>query len=44
MFIQNITNEDAPMGISTECAACIGQPYGIRMLPRTIGIKFSQEF
>jgi outer membrane receptor protein involved in Fe transport len=46
MFIQNITNEDAPMGISVECAVsfCGVQPYGIRMMPRTIGIKFSQEF
>ena len=46
MFIQNVTNEDAPLGISTQCAtgSCGVQPYGIRMQPRTIGLKFSQDF
>jgi outer membrane receptor protein involved in Fe transport len=46
MFISNITNEDAPIGISAECATdvCGYQNYGIRTVPRTIGIKFSQEF
>jgi outer membrane receptor protein involved in Fe transport len=46
MFIQNLTNEDAPMGISVECAVsfCGVQPYGIRMVPRTIGVRFEQKF
>jgi hypothetical protein len=34
------------MGISVECAVafCGAQPYGIRMVPRTIGIQFEQKF
>ena len=46
MFIQNLSNEDAPMGISLECAVgfCGVQPYGIRMVPRTIGVRFGQKF
>jgi iron complex outermembrane receptor protein len=52
LFVQNLTNEDAALGISTQCAttftdgdiACGAQPYALRMRPRTIGIKFSQEF
>jgi outer membrane receptor protein involved in Fe transport len=46
LFIGNVTNEDAPMGISLQCAVsvCGSQNYAIRMPPRTIGLKFSQEF
>ncbi len=46
LFIGNVTNEDAPMDISYQCAIgiCGAQTYGIRMQPRTIGLKFSQEF
>jgi len=52
LFVQNLTNEDAALGISTQCAttvsagdiACGAQPYALRMRPRTIGIKFSQDF
>jgi len=47
LFISNVTNEDAPIGISAQCATGIcgvNQAYGIRTVPRTIGIKFSQEF
>jgi outer membrane receptor protein involved in Fe transport len=44
LFISNVTNEDAPMDITSQCAICNDQPYAIRMPPRTIGIKFSQEF
>ena len=46
LFISNLTNEDAQMGITQQCAVgvCGVQPYGIRMRPRTIGIKFSQGF
>ena len=41
-----MTNEDAPIGISLQCAIgiCGAQTYGIRTPPRTIGLKFSQEF
>jgi iron complex outermembrane receptor protein len=46
LFISNVTNEDAPIGISTQCttSVCGVQSYGIRTVPRTIGLKFSQEF
>jgi outer membrane receptor protein involved in Fe transport len=46
LFISNVTNEDAPIGISTQCNAgiCGTQSYGIRTIPRTIGLRFSQEF
>lgn len=47
LFISNITNEDAPIGISTQCTVSVcgvGQTYGIRTRPRTIGLQFSQEF
>jgi iron complex outermembrane recepter protein len=44
LFIGNVTNEDAPMDITSQCAICNDQSYGIRMQPRTIGLKFSQEF
>jgi outer membrane receptor protein involved in Fe transport len=46
LFIQNLTDEDAALGISTQCAVsfCGVQPYALRMRPRTIGLKFSQEF
>jgi iron complex outermembrane recepter protein len=46
LFVSNLTNEDAPLGISTQCTVsiCGAQSYAIRMRPRTIGLKFSQEF
>ena len=46
LFIQNVTNEDAPMYLSAECdvGICGVQTYGIRRQPRTIGIRFSQDF
>jgi outer membrane receptor protein involved in Fe transport len=46
LFISNLTNEDSSLGITTQCAigVCGVQPYGIRMRPRMIGLKFSQEF
>ena len=46
LFIQNVTDEDAPQAITAECApgVCGVQSYGVRMRPRTIGLKFSQEF
>jgi outer membrane receptor protein involved in Fe transport len=46
LFVQNLTNEDAALGISTQCATgfCGVQPYALRLRPRTIGIQFSQEF
>jgi outer membrane receptor protein involved in Fe transport len=44
LFISNLTNEDSPMDITSQCAICNDQAYGIRMRPRMIGLKFSQEF
>jgi outer membrane receptor protein involved in Fe transport len=46
LFIQNVTNEDAPQAITAECApgVCGAQVYGVRFRPRTIGLKFSQDF
>jgi outer membrane receptor protein involved in Fe transport len=46
LFVANATNEDAPLGINTECATsvCGVQPIAVRARPRTIGIRFSQEF
>ena len=46
LFVSNATNEDAPLGINTECATsvCGVQPLAVRARPRTIGIRFSQEF
>jgi iron complex outermembrane recepter protein len=46
LFVQNLTNEDAQIATSVECAVgfCGVQPYALRQQPRTIGIKFSQEF
>jgi iron complex outermembrane recepter protein len=46
LFIQNVTDEDAPQAISYECApgVCASQAYGVRFRPRMIGLKFSQEF
>ncbi len=46
LFVSNVTNEDAPLGISTECATsvCGVQPIAVRARPRTIGIRFTQDF
>jgi outer membrane receptor protein involved in Fe transport len=46
LYVANVTDEDAALGKSTECDAdtCGVQTYAIRGQPRTIGIKFSQEF
>jgi len=46
LFVQNLTNEDAPRGRTAECdfSVCGFQSYGISQQPRTIGLRFSQEF
>ncbi len=45
-FVSNATNEDAPLGIDTECATsvCGVQPLAVQSRPRTFGIRFSQDF
>jgi hypothetical protein len=40
-------DEDTALGFGSECTPGVcgaNQPYGARYLPRTIGLKFSQEF
>ena len=44
IFLSNATNEDAPVTISSDCAICQVQPWGVQRRPRTVGIRFSQEF
>ena len=46
LFVANATNEDAPLGLTTECDAtqCGSQTYGVQPRPRTFGIRFSQDF
>jgi outer membrane receptor protein involved in Fe transport len=46
LFVQNATDEDAARGRTAECdfSVCGYQSYSIRQQPRTIGIRFSQEF
>jgi iron complex outermembrane receptor protein len=46
LFVSNATNEDAPLGINTECATsvCGVQPIAVRARPRTFGIRYSYDF
>jgi iron complex outermembrane receptor protein len=44
LFLSNATDEDAPVTISSDCAICQVQPWGVQRRPRTVGIRFSQEF
>lgn len=46
LFVSNVTDEDAPLGINTECATsvCGVQPIAVRARPRTVGLRFSQKF
>ncbi len=46
LFVQNATDEDAVVYKTSNCATnvCGYQTYGVRHRPRTIGIKFSQDF
>ncbi len=47
LFVKNLLDEDSPLYFASECtpSKCNQfQPYGIRYQPRTIGLKFSQEF
>ena len=45
-YMSNITDEDAPRYLTSQCATgtCGTQNYGVRVRPRTIGVKFSKEF
>jgi outer membrane receptor protein involved in Fe transport len=47
LFVANATDEDSPLGKTSECTpqVCgVPQSYGIRRQPRTIGIRFPQDF
>jgi outer membrane receptor protein involved in Fe transport len=46
LFVKNVTNEDTPLAITSQCApaTCGQQIYGIPARPRTIGLKFTQNF
>lgn len=46
LYIRNLANEDAPLYLTSQCATgtCGTQNYGVRVRPRTIGLKFSQRF
>ena len=45
-FIKNATDEDAPLYLTSQCAAgtCGAQNYGVRARPRTVGVRFSRDF
>jgi outer membrane receptor protein involved in Fe transport len=46
IFLSNATDEDAPLTVSTDCATgvCGVQPWGVQRRPRTVGLRFSQDF
>jgi outer membrane receptor protein involved in Fe transport len=46
LFLANATDEDAPIYVSSQCepGSCGFQPKGIQFQPRTLGIRFSQDF
>ena len=46
IFLSNATDEDAPLTVASDCATgvCGRQAWGVMRRPRTVGIRFSQEF
>ncbi len=46
LFVANATNEDAPLGVTSECTpqVCGVQTKGVKARPQTIGIRYSQSF
>ena len=46
IFLSNATDEDAPLSVNSDCTTgvCGVQPWGVKRRPRTIGIRFSQDF
>ena len=46
LYVSNLTDEDAALYYTSQCATgtCGTQNYGVRARPRTIGIRWSQEF
>ncbi len=46
LFIDNVTDEDSPLGLDVECATsvCGDQAYGVSPRPMTFGLRFRQDF
>ncbi len=46
IFLSNATDEDAPLSVNSDCSTgvCGVQPWGVMRRPRTVGIRFSQDF
>jgi outer membrane receptor protein involved in Fe transport len=46
LFVANATNEDAPLGVTSECTpqVCGVQTKGVKARPQTIGIRYSYDF
>jgi len=46
LFIKNATGEDAALYKTAECTAetCGAQTYGVRVRPRSIGLKYTKDF
>ena len=46
LFISNVTGEDAPLGVTSECTpqVCGVQSKGVKARPQTIGIRYSHDF
>ncbi len=47
LFIANVTNEDAPLGLTSECTPQVcgaNQAKGVKSRPQTIGIRYSHDF
>ena len=46
LYASNVTNEDAPLGVTSECTpqVCGVQTKGVKARPIAIGIRFSQSF
>ena len=46
LYVSNLTDEDAALYYTSQCATgtCGSQNYGVRARPRTVGIRWSQEF
>jgi iron complex outermembrane recepter protein len=46
LYIENVTNEDAPLGVTSECTpgVCGVQTKGVKARPTTIGIRYTHDF
>ncbi len=46
LFVKNALDEDAAQYLTSQCATgtCGTQNYGVRSRPRTVGIRFTQDF